>query len=59
MLKEFKLRVSEITKIKQFDNSVVFYTANQFWVCEKNQPLPTKNDLFITLQLKGKSDNNG
>lgn len=53
---EVKLKVSEIKKIKKFDNAVVFYTENQFWVCDKNQKMPTNNDLFITLKLKGKSE---
>lgn len=53
---EVKLKVSEIKKIKKFENAVVFYTENQFWVCEKDQKIPTSSDLFITLKLKGKSD---
>ena len=56
---EVKLKVSEITKIKKFENAVVFYTEKNFWVCEKDQPIPSNNDLFITLKLKGKGDNNG
>lgn len=55
---EVKLKVSEITKIKKFENAVVFYTEKNFWVCEKDQPIPTKDDLFITLRLKGKSGYN-
>lgn len=54
---EVKLKVSEITKIKKFENAVVFYTEKNFWVCEKDQPIPTKDDLFITLKLKGDSTN--
>lgn len=56
---EVKLKVSEITKIKKFENAIVFYTEKNFWVCEKDQQIPTKDDLFITLKLKGKSDFNG
>lgn len=56
---EVKLKVSEITKIKKFENAVVFYTEKNFWVCEKDQQMPKNNDLFITLKLKGKGDNNG
>lgn len=56
---EVKLKVSEITKIKKFENAVVFYTEKNFWVCEKDQQIPTKDDLFITLKLKGRSDCNG
>lgn len=56
---EVKLKVSEIKKIKKFENAVVFYTEKQFWVCEKTQKIPTTNDLFITLKLKGKGEKNG
>ena len=56
---EVKLKVSEITKIKKFENAVVFYTEKNFWVCEKDQPIPSNTDLFITLKLKGKRDYNG
>ena len=56
---EVKLKVGKITKIKKFDNAVVFYTDKNFWVCEKDQPMPNNADLFITLKLKGKSDCNG
>ena len=56
---EVKLKVSEITKIKKFEDAVVFYTGKNFWVCEKDQPIPNNKDLFITLKLKGKSDYNG
>ena len=41
---EVKLKVSEITKIKKFENAVVFYTEKNFWVCEKDQPMPSNND---------------
>lgn len=56
---EVKLKVSEITKIKKFEDAVVFYTEKNFWVCEKDQQIPNNKDLFITLKLKGKSDYNG
>ena len=56
---EVRLKVSEITKIKKFEDAVVFYTEKNFWVCEKDQPIPNNDDLFIILKLKGKSDNNG
>ena len=56
---EVKLKVSEITKIKQFENATVFYTEKNFWVCEKDQKIPTSEDLFITLKLKGKGEYNG
>ena len=56
---EVKLKVSEITKIKKFENAVVFYTEKNFWVCEKDQPISSNSDLFITLKLEGKGDNNG
>lgn len=49
-----KLKVSNITKIKEFEDSVVVYTKNEFWVCEKEQKIPTKDDVFISLQLKQK-----
>lgn len=57
MLKTVIIPVNTITKIKNFTNSTVFYTENTYWVCVKNQSMPVPGDTFITLSLKGKSDN--
>lgn len=49
-----KIKVDDITKVKEFENKVIIYTSKQYWVCVKEQPMPTKDDVFITLQLKPK-----
>ena len=59
MDKEAIVRVKDITKVRKFDDSIVIYTKNTCWVCVKDQRVPTPQDLFITLKLKGKSENNG
>lgn len=53
---EVIIPVKDITKIKHFDNAVVFYTEKKYWVCIKKQPLPQAGDLFIKLTLKGKCE---
>ena len=58
-MKEVIVRVKDITKVRKFDDSVVIYTKKTCWVCVKDQRVPTPQDLFITLRLKGKSDGNG
>jgi hypothetical protein len=57
MLKTVIIPVNTITKIKKFPNSTVFYTDNSYWVCIETQSMPVPGDTFITLSLKGKSDN--
>ena len=59
MEKEVIVRVKDITKVRKFDDSVVIYTRKTCWVCVKDQRVPTPDDLFITLKLKGKSEQNG
>ena len=58
-MKEVIVRVKDITKVRKFDDSVVIYTKKTCWVCVKDQRVPTPQDLFITLKLKGKSDDYG
>ena len=53
---EVIIPVKDITKIKHFDNAVVFYTEKKCWVCDKDQQLPKANDVFIKLTLKGKCE---
>ena len=52
MKKEVIVRVKEITKVRKFEDSVVIYTKKTCCVCEKDQQVPTPQDLFITLKLK-------
>lgn len=49
-----KIKVDDITKIKEFEDKVIIYTSNQYWICVKEQKMPSKDDVFITLQLKPK-----
>ena len=49
-----KIKVDDIKKVKEFEDKVIIYTSNQYWVCVKEQKMPTKDDVFITLQLKPK-----
>ena len=49
-----KIKVDDIKKVKEFEDKVIIYTSNQYWVCVKQQKMPTKDDVFITLQLKPK-----
>lgn len=53
-MKSFTIRVSEIVKIRKYENATVVYTEKTAWVCVPEQPTPKKDDLFITLQLKEK-----
>lgn len=57
-MEEVIVKVSEITKVRKFPNNTVIYTKNTCWVCDKDQRLPNKDDVFITLKLakKGKSE---
>jgi hypothetical protein len=59
MRKEVIVRVKDITKVRKFDDSIVIYTRKTCWVCVKDQRVPTPQDLFITLKLKDRSDDNG
>lgn len=54
-MKTFTIRVSEILKIRKYENATVIYTEKTAWVCVPTQPLPKSEDLFITLQLKEKN----
>ena len=56
MEKEVIVRVKDIIKVRKYDDSVVIYTRKTCWVCVKDQRVPTPQDLFITLRLKGKSE---
>lgn len=56
MLSKVIIKCNDITKIKKFENAVVVYTKNNYFVCEKNQNLPKINDLFIELNLKKRGD---
>ena len=51
-----RIKVADITKIKEVDECVIVYTINQVWVCEKTQPMPAKDDVFLELQLKKQVD---
>ena len=57
-MKEVIVKVSKITKVRKFPDNTVIYTKNTCWVCDKDQRIPTKDDVFITLKLsqKGKSE---
>ena len=59
MEKEVIVRVKDITKVRKFDDSVVIYTKKTCWVCVKDQRVPTPQDLFITLRLKGEGEDYG
>lgn len=56
MLSEITIKCSDINKIKNFGNSIVFYTKKTYYVCIPEQQLPLSTDIFITLKLKGKCD---
>lgn len=46
------IKVSDITKIKEFADCVIVYTPREYWVCEKDQDLPKSSDIFLTLNIK-------
>lgn len=56
------IAAKDIVKVRKFTNeygvvdTVVIYTKEKYYVCVAEQELPSKNDLFITLTLKGKCD---
>ena len=58
MLSEVIIKCSDITKIKKFKNATVFYTENSYYVCETTQEMPKQDDIFITLHLKKRGDEN-
>lgn len=53
-MKEVIVKVSRITKVRKFPDNTVIYTKNTCWVCDKDQRIPTKDDVFITLKLAQK-----
>lgn len=57
-MKKVIIPVKDITKIKNFNTATIIYTDKTVWVCVPGQPLPKKDDVFITLTLlsKGKSE---
>lgn len=59
MLREITLKVDDIVKIRTFENATVFYTTDKYYVCIKEQELPTRSDMFVTLKLKDGDKPNG
>lgn len=57
-MKEVIVKVSKIIKVRKFPDNTVIYTKNTCWVCDKDQRIPTRDDVFITLKLsqKGKGE---
>ena len=60
-MKEVIVKVSDITKIRKFNDNTVIYTKNTCWVCDKDQRIPGNKDVFISLKLaqKGESEQYG
>lgn len=53
-MNEVIIRVNDITKIRRFDDNIVVYTKDKYWVCDSTQRFPNANDVFLTLKLANK-----
>lgn len=51
-----RIKVADITKIKEVEECVIVYTDTQVWVCDKDQPMPKKDEVLLELKLKKLAD---
>lgn len=52
---EVKVKMIDIDYcVKKHDALIVYMKNGKAWVCEKDQKMPSDNELFVTLKLKGK-----
>lgn len=56
MLKKIEINPKIITKVKYFEDSVVVYSKEEFWVCKPTQKIDKNQPGLIVLELKDKCE---